>query len=45
MGFGDVEHFHESVVAAYDDAGYDLIEVPRGSVEERAAFVREQVLH
>ncbi len=39
----EVVEDHEATVAAYRAAGYELVEVPRGSVEERAAFVLAQV--
>jgi predicted ATPase len=41
MSFADTIPFHEAVVAAYERAGYTLIEVPQGSAAERAAFVRQ----
>jgi predicted ATPase len=41
MSFPDTIPFHEAIVAAYELAGYTLIEVPRGSAAERAAFVRQ----
>jgi predicted ATPase len=33
--------FHEELVEAYERTGYVLVEVPRDSVEHRAAFVRD----
>jgi predicted ATPase len=43
MGFADVGAFHRTVVAAYRTAGYETIEVPRGSVADRAAFVADVI--
>jgi predicted ATPase len=43
MSFADTVPFHEALVDAYEDAGYTLVEVPRGTAAERAAFVREFV--
>ncbi len=34
---------YEAMVAAYTDAGYELVELPRVPVEERVAFVLERV--
>jgi predicted ATPase len=41
MSFGDTIAFHEALVDAYAGAGYTLVEVPRDSPEQRAAFARE----
>lgn len=41
MSFADTIPFHVALTAAYERAGYSLIEVPRDSAEERAAFVRQ----
>ena len=43
MSFADTIPFHEALVEAYERTGYTLIEVPRGSAEERGAFVRDVV--
>jgi predicted ATPase len=40
MPFEDTIGFHDAIVNAYEGAGYELIEVPRGSIEARAAFVQ-----
>jgi predicted ATPase len=40
MSFADTIPFHEAIVEAYERTGYKLIEVPRGSAEERGTFVR-----
>ncbi len=40
MSFADTVAFHAVLQDAYERAGYALVEVPRGSVENRAAFVR-----
>jgi len=39
MAFEDTVGFHDAIVRAYEGAGYELIEVPRSSIESRAAFV------
>ena len=44
MSFADAFPFHDALVDAYERAGYVMIEVPRGSVELRAAFVRDSSL-
>lgn len=41
MSFDDTLRFQDAVDAAYRAAGYDLIDIPRGSVASRAAFVSE----
>jgi len=43
MSFGDTIGFHDAIVRAYEGAGYELIEVPRGSIEDRAAFVQTSI--
>jgi predicted ATPase len=43
MSFDDTLRFHAALVESYDDAGYVLTSVPKGPVEERAAFVRERI--
>jgi predicted ATPase len=43
MSFDDTLRFQHAVDAAYRAAGYDLIDIPRGSVASRAAFVREAI--
>ncbi len=43
MSFADTIPFHAALVDAYERAGYSLIEVPRDSAENRAAFVRGSV--
>ena len=45
MSFADTIPFHEALADAYERAGYVLIEVPRGSVDSRAAFVRDSIAH
>jgi predicted ATPase len=32
--------FHAALIDAYERSGYDLVVIPRGSIEERLAFVR-----
>jgi predicted ATPase len=39
MRFADVWPFHERVVEAYEDLGYELVEVPLASVAQRARFI------
>jgi predicted ATPase len=41
MAFGDTFAFQDALVDAYECAGYALVAVPRASVDDRAAFVRE----
>lgn len=40
MTFDQVVSFQNHLEAAYTEAGYRLVEVPRSSLEERSAFVR-----
>jgi len=37
--FETAEMVHKQLVATYEQAGYELYEVPRGSVEERCQFI------
>ena len=43
MSFDDTFPFHDALVDAYERTGYVMVEVPRGSVEDRAAFVRDSI--
>jgi predicted ATPase len=43
MSFADTIPFHAALLDAYERAGYSLVEVPRDSAANRAAFVRELV--
>jgi predicted ATPase len=43
MSFADTVPFQDALIDAYERAGYALVEVPRGSVEDRAAFVRDLI--
>lgn len=43
MSFEDAVSFSETLRDVYERSGYTLVVVPRGSVEERAAFVRLRV--
>jgi predicted ATPase len=43
MSFADTFLFHHALVGAYERAGYVIVEVPRGSIEDRAAFVRDSI--
>jgi predicted ATPase len=45
MSFADTIPFHGALVDAYERAGYSLVVVPRDSVDNRAAFVRDLVTH
>ena len=40
MSFADTVPFQRALVDAYELAGYVLVDVPRGSVQNRVAFVR-----
>jgi len=40
MSFEATLPFHRLMEEAYEEAGYGLIEIPRGSMAERVAFVR-----
>jgi predicted ATPase len=40
MSFADTVPFQSAIVDAYERAGYDLVDVPRGSLENRVGFVR-----
>ncbi|WP_338011639.1 AAA family ATPase [Streptomonospora alba] len=39
QSFARAERTHAAMVAAYTDCGYDLVDLPRASVAERARFV------
>jgi predicted ATPase len=39
----EAEQTYRALTATYADYGYALVELPRASVSERAAFVMEQV--
>ncbi|MEN8238550.1 MAG: ATP-binding protein [Actinomycetota bacterium] len=43
MSFAQVLLFHDRVLEAYDIAGYTLVEVPRGTIADRAAFIEDHV--
>lgn len=43
MSFDLVEMFHGHLVRAYASTGYDLVEVPQASIEERVRFIREVI--
>ena len=43
MSYEDTVAFHGALVDAYERTGYALVAVPRGSIEDRAAFVRDFV--
>ena len=45
MSFADTIPFHGALTDAYERAGYSLVPVPRGSVDNRAAFLRDFVTH
>lgn len=37
--FAQAESFHSEVISAYDRLGYEMIELPRTPVEDRASFI------
>lgn len=41
MSFEATLPFQRLMEAAYGEAGYELVEIPRGSIAERGAFVRD----
>jgi predicted ATPase len=41
MTYAQAVGFHEELLDGYRNAGYELITVPRASIEERIAFIRE----
>ena len=43
QGFDEVMRTHEVIANAYLEHGYDLITLPKVSVEERVAFVRQHL--
>jgi predicted ATPase len=43
MTFQDVMAFHRAIRAAYRTAGYEIVEVPKASVDDRAAFVLDVI--
>lgn len=43
MSFEQTIPFHAALVDAYERAGYTLVSVPTGSVEDRVAFVRDAI--
>ena len=43
MSFDDTVSFGETLREVYERSGYTLVDVPRGSVDDRAAFVRLKV--
>jgi predicted ATPase len=45
MSFADTVPFHTALMDAYKRAGYSLVPVPRDSVDQRAAFVRDFIAH
>jgi predicted ATPase len=45
MSFADTVAFHGALTDAYERAGYSLVRVPRDTVDNRAAFVRDFVTH
>jgi predicted ATPase len=44
MSFEAAQAFGESIRGAYEELGYDIVELPRGTPEERACFLLAQVL-
>ena len=45
MSFAETLEFQAAIEDAYERAGYDLLQVPRESVENRAALVRDFIIH
>jgi predicted ATPase len=43
MSFEETLGFHDAIVHAYEGVGYELAEVPQGSIEDRAAFVKASI--
>jgi predicted ATPase len=43
MNFQDVLAFDRAVRAAYRTAGYEVVEVPKASKDDRAAFVLDVI--
>lgn len=43
MSFEDTVRFHDAIVRAYEGTDYELTEVPRASIEDRAAFVQASI--
>ena len=43
LDFLEAVAFGEKIRAAYAQSGYDLVEVPSGSLDARAAFVRDRL--
>jgi predicted ATPase len=43
MSFDDTVSFSETLRDVYERSGYTLVDVPRGSLDDRAAFVRLKV--
>ncbi|MDX1469783.1 MAG: AAA family ATPase [Acidimicrobiia bacterium] len=41
--YSQVEEFHAHLVRAYAELGYELLELPKASVGERAAFVADAI--
>lgn len=44
MSFADAAAFGRRVQEIYDELGYAVVDVPRGSPAERASFIREKTL-
>lgn len=43
LSFEQSEEFHDSILEAYQHAGYDLIETPRRSIAARADFILKEL--
>jgi predicted ATPase len=41
--FDEAVWTYEAMVATYSENGYDLVEIPRASIEERVRFVRKNI--
>lgn len=44
MTFDQVLEFHKLICGAYGNLGYNLVEVPRGTIQDRANFVKSMCL-
>ncbi|KAA5834305.1 AAA family ATPase [Saccharopolyspora hirsuta] len=43
QSFAEAESTYQHMVAAYTDCGYELVDLPRGTVEQRVRFVRDEL--
>ncbi len=45
MSFAETMEFHEALIDAYERASYEMVTVPRDSIEGRATFLRDFIAH